>query len=715
MAEATRRRAIYQVQNVLQAYKDKIEYARTYFDNLTKEGQDLVLDYTKENSEIKDLLTNAIKEYAFFYCMDNSDLIEYTKVCKKLNTVFNLNINNVENISKIIDDNFYITSDAQRITSFTEVELGRAVTYNVGDGYGIDANTKQNQTIYDVEWEVEDVDGNFDEATSKREKRLINIVNFANNAATDWPIISKFSEANPFEIQLKATELGEYKIRAKIYKDYGVTKTLCDVIEFNQLVTEVDEKIASLSTWEKLKKALSMVQWKQEIDIDMLVQSLIDSLPMICFMSALILTFGDVAAALLALMSLADGSKDLFDGFVKTAEGFEIVKNAGSNNALKHGGEVIYEGLNIFGLGTIEIFLSKCTMKNVQTAKMQLAKSGAKALSTASTKGLPATVQSGIASSEVATLPAIKEISEIQLSKAMADSAKKSSDLLADVAVSKNEKALLEEIANDITVENIEIDITPYYKECGRIVERTYTNSKAVAVTYSNGEKVKLLKILEKQALSEELQAQINNIPLGKRGDYRVPMPEKIKGIKIDKDGSARIVEAWRDNCDGAKDGTREMALIKQGTLLDRVGGESGNYFSPMKPDGTPYSLKERAIGDYLPEADITKNDSYHLYRTTMDFTSENFKKQIEMKFYKNIDKKNDLLNNLKRYYMDSKSKVHTDKHDGEAYFKGKFENGIKSGEIDKMFLEDDGGALQYITPFNVEILKKLEMLEVLK
>lgn len=27
-----------------------------------------------------------------------------------------------------------------------------------------------------------------------------------------------------------------------------------------------------------------------------------------------------------------------------------------------------------------------------------------------------------------------------------------------------------------------------------------------------------------------------------------------------------------------------------------------GNYLSPMKPDGTPYSLKERAIGDYLPE-----------------------------------------------------------------------------------------------------------------
>ena len=98
-----------------------------------------------------------------------------------------------------------------------------------------------------------------------------------------------------------------------------------------------------------------------------------------------------------------------------------------------------------------------------------------------------------------------------------------------------------------------------------------------------------------------------------------------------------------------------------------------------------------------------------------MDFSRENFEMQIEKIFGKNLDKRNDLLQNLNRYYIDSKLKIHTDKHDGEVYFKGNSENGIKTGEIDKMFLDDDGGAIQYITPFNIEILRDLKMIEVLK
>lgn len=458
MAGVTRRRAVYQVQNVLQAYKDKIEYASTYIDKLTKEGQDLVFDYVKENSETKKLLTNAINNPVFFYGMDNADLIEYTKVCQKLNSLFNLDVKDVENISKITDEDFFITSDAQRITSFTEVELGRDVTYNVGDKISFDANNKVNQSLYDVEWEVEDLNGNLDEATAKKEKRIFDLVNFAQNAATDWPIISLFSKTNPFEIKLKATQVGEYKIRAKIYNDYGFTKDLIDVIEFNQLVTDIDEKIASLSIKEKLKLALSMVQWKQEIDIETLLDYLIDAIPMICFMSYLIAAFGEMAAAILALMQLADGGKNLFEGFTKTAEGFLIVKNAGSNNALKHGGELIHEGLLIFGLGAIEVFLSKCSMEGVQTARMQLMKGGTKAIATTGTKGLPATVPAGTNLPASSATSAVKELSELQISKTLVDSAKKTSELLADVPVQKSEKVLLEEMVE--TVSTTEIDIS---------------------------------------------------------------------------------------------------------------------------------------------------------------------------------------------------------------------------------------------------------------
>lgn len=87
---------------------------------------------------------------------------------------------------------------------------------------------------------------------------------------------------------------------------------------------------------------------------------------------------------------------------------------------------------------------------------------------------------------------------------------------------------------------------------------------------------------------------------------------------KISKLTKARIIEAWKPDTDGAKFRTREMCIIKKGTILDRIGAPSGNYLSPMKPDGTPYSLKERAIEDYLPEEKIEDNDSYHKYIATM-------------------------------------------------------------------------------------------------
>ena len=290
MADATRQRTIYQIQQILKAYKAKLEKVSTYRDFLSAEGKSLTDDYIEENSETKSLIEKAVSEPSFFLNMENDNLIRYSDVCIKLNKLLKLKVQDVERIKKIVNTNFFITSDAQRITSFAEVELGRIVTYNVGEAERINANNILNKGLYDVEWEVEDVGGNFDEATAKKEKRIFKLVNTMKNAATDWPIISLISDANPFEIQLKAVKLGEYKIRAKIYNDTGLTKTLYDVIEFEQFVNDVDEKIASLSTFEKLKKALEMVKWKREIDIGALAKSLWNSIPMILFIAALIVS-----------------------------------------------------------------------------------------------------------------------------------------------------------------------------------------------------------------------------------------------------------------------------------------------------------------------------------------------------------------------------------------------------------------------------------------
>lgn len=477
MAESTRRRTVYQIQQILKAYRAKLEAAAAYRDYLSAEGKALTDDYMSEDRETKRLIEDAISKPEFFLDMEDDALIRYSDVCMRLNRLLRLEVSGTERIRKIADASFFITSDAQRITSFTEVELGRTVTYNVGESARIDANDKLNQMLYDVEWEAEDTGGKLDGAAAKREKRIFKVVSAMKNAATDWPIISLLSDENPFEIQLKATRPGEYKIRAKIYKDFGLTKSLYDVIEFDQLVTDVDEKIESLTTFEKLKKALGMINWRQEIDLEALAESLWNSIPMILFMAALAASFGEIAAALIAIMSLADGCRNISDGFTKIAQGFEIIKNAGSENALKHGGELIHEGLIIFGLGTIEVFLSKCTMKNVQSARMQLLKGEAKAAARPGMNALPSAATKEIASSS-GTLPAL---TEVQISEATTESARITSMALANVSANQSEMAILENINKGIAqIENVSVkdpkynpcpDPSPYAKNAVEIIE----------------------------------------------------------------------------------------------------------------------------------------------------------------------------------------------------------------------------------------------------
>lgn len=256
----------------------------------------------------------------------------------------------------------------------------------------------------------------------------------------------------------------------------------------------------------------------------------------------------------------------------------------------------------------------------------------------------------GIAANTRTKLPVITT-STNELTVVLNKSAVQAMENVAQMSVLQSEKVALQEMISTEKLPEIDsleqadsnsktIDISTYYKECNRIVNEAYKKSPAPVETNEKGEFQKLLNSLEKDLLSKDLQKQINDIPKGQRGDYRVPMPEKIKGIRIDKEsGQARIIEAWKPDTDGAKTGTREMCIIKEGTLLDRIGSPDGNYLSPMKPDGTPYSLKERTIGDYLPEDDIEKNDAYHLYKAKINFTRNNFEIAINKSDISDIEK----------------------------------------------------------------------------
>ena len=108
------------------------------------------------------------------------------------------------------------------------------------------------------------------------------------------------------------------------------------------------------------------------------------------------------------------------------------------------------------------------------------------------------------------------------------------------------------------------------------------------------------------------------------------------------------------------------MEIPTKGQIIDRIGRESGNYFSPMDENGKPYSLETRAMGDYLPKENISDNAAYHAYKIQKDFTKENFKDAINEYILNDIDKEQ-WLKKLDAYYDDCADVTAKD-HAGDSY-----------------------------------------------
>lgn len=211
----------------------------------------------------------------------------------------------------------------------------------------------------------------------------------------------------------------------------------------------------------------------------------------------------------------------------------------------------------------------------------------------------------------------------------------------------------------------------------------------------------------ERQNLSNRCADILEDTPEDKRQDFRVPSPEKIKGVTSD----GRIIENWKPRTDGAEEGTRRMEIPQKGQIIDRIGSESGNYFSPMNKSGEPYSLKERATGDRINGKDITESNAYRQYEVLKDFNKDNFLDAITTSNLTNAEKIN-MRGQLESYYNDCKSTT-SENHKGEAYTKeDQNADGVKTAKIAPMFQKDDGGAVQYETPFTAEELKKIGMIK---
>jgi CRISPR/Cas system-associated protein Cas10 (large subunit of type III CRISPR-Cas system) len=96
-----------------------------------------------------------------------------------------------------------------------------------------------------------------------------------------------------------------------------------------------------------------------------------------------------------------------------------------------------------------------------------------------------------------------------------------------------------------------------------------------------------------------------------------------------------------------------------------------------------------------------------------VDLTKENFERAVNESKELSVDEKKLLHKILNGYYKDAAKIRKTKGHDGEAYLG--ISDGIKTGTIDHMFTNDDGGAVQYITPFDADTLIKLGILKQIK
>lgn len=207
--------------------------------------------------------------------------------------------------------------------------------------------------------------------------------------------------------------------------------------------------------------------------------------------------------------------------------------------------------------------------------------------------------------------------------------------------------------------------------------------------------------------------------------DYYGILAERVLGIKkcefedMRKNKHMRfvIVTNWKKDeetggeLDGAAKGTRRMEIVRKGTIIDRVGGDDGKYFSPMDRDGNPYALKQRAIGAILKnEAFLEVNSCYHRYRLLEDFSKENFLNAIRRSGYDEVAKLL-MYYEMDRYYCNVMQEDIKCDHPGEAYGNEK-SDGVKVGVIDSMFFRDDGGAIQYIVPFSAKQLEIIGMIE---
>ena len=104
MAKITRTEAIEQIQEVLKAYENKISDIRFNTENLPPEGKNIVDSYCSNEKNEQVLVKKAYSKKKFFKKVNETQLLEFYKVCYELNKNLSLDVKELLLITAIEED-----------------------------------------------------------------------------------------------------------------------------------------------------------------------------------------------------------------------------------------------------------------------------------------------------------------------------------------------------------------------------------------------------------------------------------------------------------------------------------------------------------------------------------------------------------------------------------------------------------------------------------
>lgn len=482
--------AISNSHRILKKYRDKIVGVRNHLDYLPLEGKDIVRRYENDINGYKSLLEAAAKSKDFFLGIGDEALIAYTRICDRLNTIFDLNVSGSRPADGFLEERFVVRSAEEIITGTRTVEIGRRVKYNLGT-VGRDSEDKPLFNRHYIEWEVEDGDNNFTDAHNLMATLAENITDCLDN-----------SFSNPYDRTFEAVKEGHYIIKAKVHD--LITGDIVDIIEFEQIVESGEETIMAMDFQNKIFRALELTNWKIDLDFEALSQGLFVATGVIIAIKAVSAFAPAAGLAIVAIMTAGmgiDATINIIKGIVQLAEALQLIEKARSERALQVGGEKVKEGILNAGVGIIELLLKKLTMKNLAEARTQVLRNA--------TPKPPELPQTSFPTANATSTEIVTAVNR-GTSKALAT--------VSQMSVLQSEKAALQEMVG--TEKLPEIDTIEQVKSESKIISKqSAKNSNTISRNNV------IVKQIEQETSSEVLRE------LAAKNNIKKQLSSKIKEV----------------------------------------------------------------------------------------------------------------------------------------------------------------------------------------